>query len=115
MDDLVAFVRQQLDARMAQLDEDERVARNAKRMRMLANFADPNRVLAEVEQGRAEVEAKRRILDEHDSYGGYGERCQTCRDPNDDLAAGAPLPCPTVRLLALPYAGRPGWREEWAV
>jgi hypothetical protein len=63
----------------------------------------------------AEVKAKRQILDEHDSYGGYGERCQTCRDPNDDLAAGAPLPCPTVRLLAQPYAGRPGWREEWAV
>ena len=24
-----------------------------------------------------------------------------------------PTPCPTVRLLALPYADRPGYQEEW--
>lgn len=26
---------------------------------------------------------------------------------------GDAVPCPTVRLLALPYAGRDGYREEW--
>ena len=24
-----------------------------------------------------------------------------------------PVPCPTLRLLALPYAGCPGYRDEW--
>jgi hypothetical protein len=26
---------------------------------------------------------------------------------------GADWPCLTLRLLALPYADRPGYREEW--
>jgi hypothetical protein len=54
---------------------------------------DPARVLAE-------VEAKRRILDmvvPGNYYGGYGEAYLDA-----------------VRELAQPYAGRPGWREEWA-
>ena len=67
---------------------------------------DPARVLAE-------VDAKRRILDEH-----------TCRCPDPDCqdcgacsgphhADPAPAPCTTLRLLALPYAGQPGYRDEW--
>jgi hypothetical protein len=67
---------------------------------------DPTRVLAE-------VDAKRRIIDEHGSYSGYGTHCDTCRHPTDDVAAGEPWPCPTLRLLALPYADRPGYRNEW--
>jgi len=69
---------------------------------------DPARVLAE-------VEAKRRILDLHhgdwpydpeDGPGDYSwtEQCQGCYKP---------APCPTVCLLALPYADRPGYQEEW--
>lgn len=56
---------------------------------------DPSRVLAE-------VEAKRRILDEH-------EGVHTCGDRTYDFREW----CPTLRALALPYAGRPGYREEW--
>lgn len=72
---------------------------------------DPARVLAE-------VEAKRRILDLHaesdfpydpDSAGpgnySWTPQCQGCYED---------APCLTVRLLAQPYAGRDGWREEWA-
>lgn len=58
----------------------------------------------------AEVEAKRRILDLHrlKDMVGEGMRCRLCGfsfhvDPS----------CLTVRLLALPYADRPGFREEW--
>jgi hypothetical protein len=53
---------------------------------------DPARVLAE-------VEAKRRILDlvtPGDYFGGFGEAYVQ-----------------VVQLLAQPYAGRDGWREEW--
>jgi hypothetical protein len=30
----------------------------------------------------------------------------------EDLAKD-PYPCATLRLLALPYADRPGYRKEW--
>lgn len=68
---------------------------------------DPARVLRE-------VEAKRRILDLH-KVGRYGE-CETC-----DVGAQScgccgwgESPCDTVRLLALPYADQPNYRQEWA-
>lgn len=122
VDELIAFVRQQLD-------EDERVARAAVELAWASGGSgqwstdssgiidsavevapqvlvdegvptseqiehitrwDPARVLAE-------VEAKRRILDAasdlQEREGRYAE----------DF----------VRALAQPYAGQPGWREEW--
>jgi len=137
-DDLVTWLR-------VQLDEDERVAREAdglgwgyagaferdhdgndiypqwglmsaddgptlllgdltiEKLRHIARH-DPVRVLAE-------VAAKRRILDEH-NLGYIGSReCRCCSDKRGDDVE--PYPCPTVRLLALPYADRPGYREEW--
>lgn len=138
MDELVAFVR-------AQLDEDERVAQAADSGRWLpedkgitfeyraddfhggeaqarlvadtranqwhiANW-DPARVLAE-------VQAKRLILDLHTPIDGYdpnGPVCSTCGEAGDpgDEDAVTRWPCPTVRLLAQPHAGQDGWREEW--
>jgi hypothetical protein len=105
VDELIAFVR-------AALDEDERVALACpdKTWPQIGNGAgaehiarwDPARVLAE-------VEAKRRILDEHDPSPTTKTCCPTCRDYDEPIQA----PCPTVRLLAQPYADRPGWREEW--
>jgi hypothetical protein len=65
---------------------------------------DPARVLAR-------VRANRRIIDVHESYGGYGEHCQTCHQ-HDNLA-GDPWPCETLRLLAAPYGEHPGYRPEW--
>ncbi|MGP4085473.1 DUF6221 family protein [Streptomyces sp. KR55] len=87
--------------------DDEGVARHIARH-------DPARVLAE-------IDAKRRILAEHqpDRFGD----CTTCAGPEDfdDDADGhrtwsrsaKPFPCPTLRLLALPYADHPDYREEW--
>jgi hypothetical protein len=66
---------------------------------------DPARVLRE-------IEAKRRILDLHSLVGTLqtGARIET--------VVSCPIcrvwPCSTVRLLALPYADRPGYRAEWA-
>jgi hypothetical protein len=107
VDDLVTWLR-------AQLDDDERAARAVEGIRMpwyfdhideaarpLVDLAlDPARVLAE-------VDAKRRLLDLH-PYAGLlsaPESCESC--------VVIPGPCPTLRLLALPYADRPGCRPEW--
>jgi hypothetical protein len=58
----------------------------------------------------AEVEAQRRILDEYEDY--------ASGDADDhehaQFAADAALVLRNViKLLAQPYAGRPGFREEW--
>lgn len=122
VDELVAFVRQQLaeDERvarevteLARFDEwdaagsrvDDEIGRSnwevvgiarppsvpaAKAISQHIARWDPARVLAE-------VEAKRRILDLHAPLADYKGRVQ----------------CETVSLLAQPYAGRDGWREEW--
>jgi hypothetical protein len=69
----------------------------------------------------AECEAKRRIVEEHGND--YGD-CTTCSD-GDDGACGDPeccgpasavmksWPCPTIRLLALPYADHEDFDPEW--
>lgn len=70
---------------------------------------DPARVLAE-------CAAKRRIIEEHDNVN--DGNCGTCvvghwGYPTNGGASPARWPCPTLLALAQPYAGRPGWREEW--
>lgn len=65
-----------------------------------------------------EIQAKRRILDEHQpGHPGPGGRpgCAVC-----DIGArscgcmgSGHYPCLTVRLLALPYASHPEYRKEW--
>ena len=72
---------------------------------------DPARVLAE-------VEAKRRIIEEHKPAVPKGrpnrERgCLTCTTAQEWDAAANEANCLTLRLLASPYADRPGYREEW--
>jgi hypothetical protein len=63
---------------------------------------DPKRVLAE-------VDAKRRILAEHPSRlepdWPSGRQCRQCATEH---------PCQTLRLLALPEAGHPGYLRKWA-
>jgi hypothetical protein len=92
VDDLVAFVRQHLD-------EDERVV-NGSCLHIddcngsgFGDRFDDDRLLAE-------VEAKRRILD-------------LCAPEVDDGTSGARIARLTIHMLAQPYAGREGWREEW--
>jgi hypothetical protein len=67
---------------------------------------DPARVLAE-------VEAERRILNLH-GPGGPSQLSYACASNClDDRQLTQERPCATVLALAQPYAGRPGWREEW--
>jgi len=122
MDDLATWLR-------TQLDDDERASRGATpgpwRVSSISEFGtadvegittayaepccaaedaehiarwDPARVLTE-------VDAKRRILDLHSAE--PGQHPDFCGHDMHEL------PCPTVRLLALPMAGRDGYREEW--
>jgi hypothetical protein len=98
MSDLVAWLRERLD-------EDERawemVAARDVAMLLLGEPLAPRML--------AEVAAKRAILDLHEPYESERVGGQSCWACNRDG-----WPCETVRLLAQPFAGRPGWREEWA-
>lgn len=64
----------------------------------------------------AECDAKRRIVDLHTPEGRYRD-CPTCTERDyrayrydDDEQLWW---CDTLKVLALPYADRPGYREEW--
>ncbi|MFG2372578.1 DUF6221 family protein [Streptomyces sp. NPDC048504] len=112
MDDLVQWLR-------AQLDEDERILREANTSPEMVTgiprsyaaapvalhigeFAGPERVLRE-------IAAKRSMLAIHRPY--VPEPDQACLGCADAIMFRW---CPIVRLLALPYADRPGYRPEWA-
>jgi uncharacterized protein DUF6221 len=90
MDELVAFLR-------AQLDEDERSGQARLRECLESNLEHDARFRL------AEVEAKRRILDEW--------RKQIEHDDPAVYLAGPIIPM----LLAQPYAGREGWQKEWQI
>jgi hypothetical protein len=64
---------------------------------------DPARVLAD-------VDAKRQIIEEHTDLD--GAICPTCTE-QDTYRTPQAEPCRTLRLLALPYAGHPAYREGW--
>lgn len=68
---------------------------------MLVGIFSPARVLAD-------VEAKRRIIEQHplDDEG-------FCGDGIGLVGCKWAWPCPTLRLLALPYVGHEAYREEW--
>ena len=98
MDDLVTWLR-------AQLDEDERkveaMQHEATRVQTAPIFqGHPPNWLAGVDifvsptRWQAEVDAKRQIIEHHEQD-------------------AEPFPCRTMRLLALPYSSREGYREEW--
>ncbi|MFD9276905.1 DUF6221 family protein [Streptomyces mirabilis] len=83
------------------------------RMPLLSPFGQ-SRVLRE-------VEAKRKLVELHGPVilrGGPGAKyfdtttvCCSCEPPQFPEHA---FPCPTLRLLALPYADHPDYRSEWA-
>ncbi|MYX14407.1 hypothetical protein GTY67_13475 [Streptomyces sp. SID8374] len=124
-DTLVAFLR-------ARLDDDEQVAGAADPelshvFTRIATFdpemaADERHIMVQrPARTLREVQAKRQLIDEHRPDGAGG--CSTCTDPEDfdEDADGnrafsrsaKPWPCPTVRLLALPYSDHLDYRQEW--
>lgn len=134
MDDLVTFLR-------ARLDEDEAAAKAAGGWIGTAGFEQKGWIIVDRPEAQSaeraesrhmerhnpvrvlrEVEAKRRILTEHAGldFASLEEEsryrsfiaCRRCRDILTDKRVVAP--CPTLRLLALPYADHPHYRPEWA-
>ncbi|MGW4560091.1 DUF6221 family protein [Streptomyces sp. NPDC004365] len=72
---------------------------------------DPARVLRE-------IDVKRQLLVAHAPRKPNGRpnmeaHCQSCTTAQAWDDAVAESNCLTLRLLAVPYAGRPGYREEW--
>ena len=72
---------------------------------------DPARVLTEVDAKRRIAELHTRfpqpqVMSEEEIWA-----CGTCGSPDDSPTE---WPCATLRLLALPYAGHPDYRPEWA-
>jgi hypothetical protein len=99
-DDLIAFLRSQWDA-------EEADARWSLENAPAAHQTDPNSMNFSPARVLAEVEAKRRILDEYaEASTYYGQnRAAPAGELHGLLTA--------VKLLALPYADVDGYHEEW--
>lgn len=124
MDDLITWLRGQLDAREAGRHEihDEECSSlpDAVMGRRECDCGEPAFVLAD-------IEAKRRLLELHElevekiAQAPFdpmtGERrpdefvvtCDVCGWASDDPASA----CHTLRLLALPFAAHPAYDESW--
>lgn len=83
-------------------------------LQFMAGPGHPSRVLAE-------VAARRRIVEMHTPKGRTGlHLCPVCVSwemwLSQEPGGALPLddaPCDTLRLLALPYAEHPDYRQEW--
>lgn len=97
---LVTFLNQQL--------ENQRHTANALKALAASMPLETAAWLTGIADGlQTDVEAKRLLLELH-PYAGLlsaPESCEPC--------VVVPGPCPTLRLLALPYAGHPDYRDEW--
>lgn len=73
------------------------------------------------QRAMAEVEAKRRIMEEHQAeerdshlrFAHLPDRCTVCTETGDYDLPMLVWPCPTILALALPYADHLDFREEW--
>ncbi|MFJ5644011.1 DUF6221 family protein [Streptomyces sp. NPDC093223] len=126
MEDLVRWLGEQLD-------EDERIANEAGGHRAEWRLATP---LDDAELGDAswlrppelkhaerhdparvlrEIDAKRQLVECHEPWtASNGDViCGRCGREHIDGRPGGHFPCQTLRLLALPYADRPGYLDAW--
>lgn len=72
----------------------------------------------------AECDSKRRLVEAHKPAGktslGDDDNPESWRQYCGTCGSGEPYeypvwwPCDTLKLLALPYSDRPGYRQEWA-
>lgn len=106
MDDLVGFLK-------ARLDEDEQAAREQDGTMPYAHQTGPMSARYSPERVLAEVDAKRRILDRAEFVAAHGPAVDHVRALDMTTGASAALR-DALRLLALPYAQHPDYRQEWA-
>jgi hypothetical protein len=101
------------DFLLARIAEDETWAVNA------GNDFLPSVEIGSTARVLAECEAKRRIVEWHRLIDGLDAEDNPVRGCCNCIASGAVPPyliagpCMTSRLLALPYADHPDYREEW--
>jgi hypothetical protein len=103
VDELVAFLRRCLD-------EDERAIERMRSTPMhgVESGAEEDYLMF-ADRAPAEVKAKRAILDEIEGW------CEV-EDEYDPVETSFRAEAePMLRLLAQPYAGHEGWRDEWRV
>lgn len=103
MDDLAPWLRAQLDEderRIAEHPDDEDAEDDILAVREAGYPGDPILTIGK-RRALREVEAKRRIVEDCAEYAG-------------DEAVTDGLSARTLARLALPYADRPGYRDEWA-
>ncbi|WAL67110.1 DUF6221 family protein [Amycolatopsis cynarae] len=61
-----------------------------------------------------DLDAKQQIIDLHEPIEGeWGPVCAVCHTTGADGDRKGEYPCTTLRLLALPYADHPAYRQEW--
>ena len=60
-----------------------------------------------------EIDAKRQLLALHQEKQEQGYGSDLCTECGFGEVGQSYYPCATLRLLALPYANRPGYREDW--
>jgi hypothetical protein len=99
VNDLVTWLRQQLDIDAQDIAPVAGWTSGPDRLTTMQGTT----VLMPARRTLAEVDAKRRIVEEADGYSPELEH-----GDNGEWAFNAVL-----RLLALPYADRPGYRQEW--
>lgn len=115
MTELIDWLRAQLDADTAEIakhpDGEDEWMMTGFLATEEGNYPCSPYLRISKERALAEVDAKRRIVALHDSdhecsvYDHHGDV-----DNCSWVIGGG---CSTVKLLALPYADRPGYRDEW--
>jgi len=122
VDDLVQFLRTQLDDDERKIAAMERESHRVKTAPIFQSY--PTDWLTGVDifvspkRWRDEVEAKRKLIDAVLDYEATIDGEWGCCHSAEQIAAGrcgetSPDEIDALRLLAQPYADRPGWREEW--
>jgi hypothetical protein len=99
VDDLVTWLRAQLnddERKIAAMEREENRAQTAPIFQGYPpNWLAGVDIFVSSKRWRAEVDAKRRMVDEAIRLESYGSEFQF------------------LKMLALPYADRPGYRDEW--
>lgn len=102
----------------ARLDEYERIAKQASDSRYAPEVDNYGHLTIQSSFALEDIMSKRAIVDLHarvvrfqwcDEIA-YG--CDVCKDGPDQRTDY--WPCPTLRLLAVPYRRHPDFREEWS-
>lgn len=105
-DPLVAFLLEQIDAaseHLRQLDDFWLDTLDDHTGDAVRYFTDEDRI-------ERQIRAWREILDKHQPIGEPPMQHVDCAS-----CSGQSWPCPTVRLMALPYADRLGYDPAWRV